>query len=164
MASTSSSNNNINHESFDSCFDSWMTQQRNDLEELANALGTSADDKMLNQLTQKNIKHLEEYHDTRALLAQHDAPSFLSPPWCTSLENSFLWIGGYRPSLFIQLVYSVSGSELEAQLQNLYRGERKGNLGEISPCQLTLINCLHCKAVTEEDKLSTKMATLQACN
>uniref|UniRef100_A0A5B7BYH6 Putative transcription factor HBP-1b(C38)-like isoform X1 n=1 Tax=Davidia involucrata TaxID=16924 RepID=A0A5B7BYH6_DAVIN len=152
----------FNHGHFQCCYQNWIAQQHQDLEELLRALTSDPhDDNKLQLLTEKSIKHFQEYLDNRALLAQHDAPSFLSPSWCTTFENSFLWIGGCRPSLSIRLVYSLSGSELEANLTEFLQGERTGNLGEISAHQLNLINSLHCKTIREEDKLSTRMASLQ---
>ncbi|KAG8386428.1 hypothetical protein BUALT_Bualt03G0147700 [Buddleja alternifolia] len=140
----------FNHEHFKCSFQNWISQQHQDLEELLNATSTNSKitDEQLKLLSDKGIKHFEEYYERRTLMAKHDAPSFLSPTWCSSFENAFLWAGGCRPSLSIRLVYSVCGSELDAQLTEFLRGERKGNLAEISAHQLKMINTLHCK--TEE--------------
>ncbi|KAK2967574.1 hypothetical protein RJ640_030445 [Escallonia rubra] len=135
----------FNQDPFISCFHNWIAQQRSDLEDLLHAITSNPNDERLHLLVEKIIKHFEEYHQNRAVLAQQDAPSFFSPSWCTSFESSFLWIGGCRPSVFIRLVYTRSGSELEAQLWQFFQGDRKGNLGEISPCQLNSINSLHRK-------------------
>ncbi|KAK3015783.1 hypothetical protein RJ639_005438 [Escallonia herrerae] len=142
----------LNQDPFISCFQNWIAQQRSDLEDLRHAITSNPNDERLHLLVEKIIKHFEEYHQNRAVLAQQDAPSFFSPSWCTSFESSFLWIGGCRPSVFVRLVYSLSGSELEAQLWQFFRGERKGNLGEISPCQLNSINSLHRKTENIADE------------
>ncbi|KAF6151636.1 hypothetical protein GIB67_003723 [Kingdonia uniflora] len=81
--------------------------------------------------------------------------------WCSSFENSFLWIAGTRPSSTIQLVYTLCGSELEAHLSDFLQGVRKGNLGELSARQLNWVNDLHCKIVREEDKISRRLENLQ---
>lgn len=151
------------HNKFESCFQNWIAQQYQDLEELLHALASNPNYENLQLLVEKGLKHSEEYGDNRALLAKHDAPSLLCPSWCTSFENAFLWIGGCRPSLSIRLVYALFGSELNAaQLTTLFQVERKGNLADISSNQLNLINSLHCKIIKEEDKLSERMASLQA--
>ncbi|KAL2496486.1 delay of germination 1 [Forsythia ovata] len=152
----------FNYEQFQCCFLNWINQQQEDLEELVQALETNPGNEKLQILTEKGIKHFEEYYEKRARMSEHDAPSFLSHSWCTSFENAFLWIGGCRPSLSIRLVYSVCGSEVDAQLVEFLRGEIKGNLAEISALQLHSINSLHGNTVREEDKLSNTMASLQA--
>ncbi|KAI3457365.1 hypothetical protein Pfo_014028 [Paulownia fortunei] len=150
----------FNHDYFQCCFQDWIAQQHQDLEELLNAVSTDSEttDEELKLLCEKGIKHFEEYCERRALMVQHDAPSFMSPSWCSSFENAFLWIGGCRPSLFVRLVYSVCGSQLNSQLNAFLRGERKGNLAEIPGQQLDMINTLHCKTIKDEEKISTKMA------
>ncbi|KAL0443609.1 UNVERIFIED_CONTAM: protein DELAY OF GERMINATION 1 [Sesamum latifolium] len=154
----------LNHDHFQCCFQNWILQQQQDLEELVNALSPNSkvDDDELNLLVEKSIKHFEEYHGRRALMAQHYAPSFFYPTWCTSFETAFFWIGGCRPSLAFRLVYSVCGTELSGQLSEILLGERKGNLADISAHQLEMINTLHCRTVREEDMMSTRMASLQA--
>ncbi|XP_011082771.1 protein DOG1-like 1 isoform X2 [Sesamum indicum] len=141
------------------CFQNWILQQHQDLGELVNALSLNCKvpDDELKPLVEKSIKHFEEYHGRRALMAQHYAPSFFYPTWCTSFETAFFWIGGCRPSLAFRLVYSVCGTELSGQLSEILRGERKGNLADISAHQMEMINTLHCKTVREEDMMSTRM-------
>lgn len=72
-----------------------------------------------------------------------------------------------RPTLAIRLVYSISGSDLEAWLTS---GGRRGddnsngssdNLSAISASQLKSINELHMKTVRMEEKLSSRMASMQ---
>ncbi|KAK6157317.1 hypothetical protein DH2020_011565 [Rehmannia glutinosa] len=151
----------FNHSHFNCCFQNWILQQRQDLEELLNALSTDSQNRY-EELKEKGIRHFEEYSERRALMAPHDAASFMTPPWCSSFENAFLWVGGCRPSLSVRLVYAVGGSELEAQIDEFLGGVRKGNLAEISGHQLDLINALHCRTIKEEDKMSTRMASIQA--
>ncbi|KAL3736136.1 hypothetical protein ACJRO7_025137 [Eucalyptus globulus] len=157
---------------FGCCFRNWMAQQHLDLDELLQAVSAdSGDAEKLRSLAGKSIQHFRDYLEARSQLAQHDAPSFFCPPWCTSFENSFLWIGGCRPTLAIRLVYSSSGSDLEAQLAGGARrcdddrsngsGGGGGNLGEITASQLKSINELHMKTLRMEEKLSSRMASMQ---
>ncbi|CAI9089969.1 OLC1v1024627C1 [Oldenlandia corymbosa var. corymbosa] len=136
------SNNGSFHDQFERCFQEWITQQHQDMEELRHAImmvpntdnnnnnsnkddvdeagpGTGADDQQLFRfLAEKGVQHFEEYIQKRALLAREYAPSFLCPSWCSCFEGSFLWIGGCRPSLAIRLVYSLCGSELGILIHN----------------------------------------------
>ncbi|KAI3828193.1 hypothetical protein L1987_02290 [Smallanthus sonchifolius] len=152
----------IKHQQSQCCYQNWMAQQRLDLDELLEALNNYPTDlDYLHLMTKKAIDHFENYRTARAQLAKHDAPSFLSPSWGTTFENSFLWIGGCRPSLIIRLVYVLCGSQLSTHLAEFLEGVRRGNLGEISSSQLKSIDDLHAKTVKEEDKLTSRLASLQ---
>ncbi|KAK9165716.1 hypothetical protein Scep_000907 [Stephania cephalantha] len=148
-----------------------MSQQQDDLNQLTQALQQSdlpreaaADDEDLHRLVRTSLDHFQEYADQRAHLAHLPSsagPSLLSPAWCSPLENSCLWLGGCRPSLFVRLVYSLSGSDLEARLPEFFRGVRRGNLGEISARQLFMLNELHCRAIREEERVTGRLASVQ---
>ncbi|KAJ9671434.1 hypothetical protein PVL29_025239 [Vitis rotundifolia] len=150
------------HRLFHCCFQDWINQQHQDLQELLQGLDTdSPDSDHLRHLIQKSLQHFQDYSAARAELSKLDAPSFFCPSWITSFENSFLWLGGCRPSLAIRLLYSISGSELQAQLPDFLKGCTRGNLADISATQLISINALHGRVVREEDQLSSRMASMQ---
>ncbi|XP_031106611.1 protein DOG1-like 1 [Ipomoea triloba] len=152
----------VDHRRLRCVFEEWIAQQQEDLEELSRAMESNLGSAELFGVVDKNVKHFEEYQEHRALLAeQNGGPPFLSPSWCTTFENAFMWIGGCRPSLSIRLVYSLCGSDLDSQLQGYLQGERTGSLADISAAQLNQINALQSKTVREEDKLSSRIATLQ---
>ncbi|KAK9074172.1 hypothetical protein SSX86_006769 [Deinandra increscens subsp. villosa] len=114
----------IKHQQSQCCYQNWVGQQRLDLDELVQALNTyPTDHDYLQLITKKTIDHFENYRTARAQLAKHDAPSFLAPSWGTTFENSFLWIGGCRPSLIIRLVYALCGSQLNTHLAEFLEGE-----------------------------------------
>ncbi|RZC91790.1 hypothetical protein C5167_027861 [Papaver somniferum] len=147
---------------FHECYQNWMIQQQEVLEELLQVYNQQPiEEQRLIFVIHKVVEHMQEYNNKRSQLAMIDAPSFFSPTWCTSIENSYLWLGGCRPSLAIRLVYSLCGSELESQLSEYLQGVRKGNVGELSADQLRLVTELQCRVIREEEKLLTKMATLQ---
>ncbi|XP_058100836.1 protein DOG1-like 3 [Magnolia sinica] len=151
-----------NQERFHECYNTWVHQQELDLENLLHALHHHSHDKdKLSSVVTTTIHHYQDYYNVRSHLARLDAPSFFYPTWCTSFENSFLWIAECRPSMTIRLVYSLSGLELEAHLDDYLQGARRGDLADLSPLQLSLINDLHRRTIREEDKLSSRMASLQ---
>ncbi|KAK4420425.1 protein DOG1-like 3 [Sesamum alatum] len=154
----------FNHENFQSFSAEWLAQQQQDLKELLDELSTNSEsnNEKLKLLSEKNIKRFEDYYERRALMAQQDAPSLLSPVWCTPFENAFFWIGGSRPSLYVRIIYLVCGTEVDgSQLTELFQSKRKGNLLEISAQQIDIIDTLHCKTIREEQKMSARMASLQ---
>ncbi|XP_026410591.1 protein DOG1-like 2 [Papaver somniferum] len=147
---------------FHRCFENWINQQEKDLNELNQvAKEDRRNDEKLQTIAEKNIKQFQEYHERRILLVKEDPASSFSPTWTTPFENSFLWIAGCRPTLAIQLVYTLCGTELEAHLEEFLQGIRRGNLGELSSIQLGLVNELHCKTVKEEEMISNRLEVLQ---
>ncbi|XP_024960731.1 protein DOG1-like 3 [Cynara cardunculus var. scolymus] len=152
----------MKHQQFQCCYHNWVAQQRLDLDELLQTLTHYwTDPDYLKLITNKIINHFENYSHARAELAKHDSPSFLAPTWGSTFENSFLWIGGCRPSLIIRIVYALCGSQLNAHFEEFLEGIRHGNLGEISSSQLKSIDDLQAKTMKDEDKLSSRMASLQ---
>ncbi|KAL0406728.1 UNVERIFIED_CONTAM: protein DOG1-like 3 [Sesamum latifolium] len=154
----------FNCENIQSFSPKWIAQQHQDLKELLDELSTNSesDGEKLKLLRDKSIKRFEEYYERRALMAQQHAPSLLSPAWWAPFENAFFWIGGSRPSLYVRIIYLVCGSEVDgSQLAELFQSKRKGGLVEISAEQIDMIDTLHCKTIKEEQKMSSRMASLQ---
>ncbi|KAI3919350.1 hypothetical protein MKX01_038820 [Papaver californicum] len=147
---------------FHECYQNWMIQQQEDLDELLRVYNQKPnEEEKLISVIDKVIEHKQEYNNKRSQLAIVDAPSFISPSWCPSIERSYLWLGGCRPSLGIRLVYWLCGSELESQLGEYLEGVRIGNVGELSADQLNLVSELQLRAIREEEGLSKKMASFQ---
>ncbi|RZC92384.1 hypothetical protein C5167_003987 [Papaver somniferum] len=147
---------------FLACYRNWMIEQQQLLEELLQVHNQNPnDEKELRCVIEKLIKHFQDYTNRRAQLAIDEASSFLAPTWCTSFENAYLWFGGCRPSLMIQLVYSLCGSQLESQLSEYLEGVRRSNIGELSADQLILVSELQCRTILEEERISKNMDSLQ---
>ncbi|XP_077228893.1 delay of germination protein [Tasmannia lanceolata] len=147
---------------FRMCYENWLDQQQQDLNELLIARNTNPqNEEELSRLVSKTMQHYQDYIDKRTRLSHEDPPCFFAPKWCSSLENSFMWNAGCRPSIAIRLLYSLCGSEMEAQLVEYLQGVRKGNLAELSPRQMGLVNELRGKTVREEEKISERRASLE---
>uniref|UniRef100_A0A2N9HW61 DOG1 domain-containing protein n=1 Tax=Fagus sylvatica TaxID=28930 RepID=A0A2N9HW61_FAGSY len=144
------------------CFLKWMNLQQEELSELHQALTHHANNHInLTQLVEKCIKHFQDYADKRSQLAQDGVSAFFAPTWCTNWENSLLWIAGCRPSQYIRLVYALTGLEIEAQLNEFLQGKTAGKLGEISAKQLHQLDSLQAKTIRAEEKLTSRLASLQ---
>ncbi|KAL5989690.1 hypothetical protein ACLOJK_010583 [Asimina triloba] len=147
---------------FNGCYQRWTQQQKQDLEDLRGAFNQPAHDSdTLARLVADSVQHYRDYCDERAVLAAQDPHYLLAPTWCTPFENSFLWIAGCRPSMFVRLIYCLSGREIELQLSEYLAGVRTGNLGELTAKQLEAIDGLHRRTVEEEDMLSSRLASIQ---
>lgn len=161
-------NNPTTSESFNTFFQNWISEQNTYLQQLVTAANNhkqihnqTENGKQLVQLIQKVVQHYEQYYQEKSVWETRDAISMLTPAWRSSLEDAFLWIGGWRPTLAIHLLYSKSGLQLEAKLGDLIRGISTGDLGDLAPNQMERIDELHKKTVHEERVLTEKLAKLQ---
>ncbi|KDP21107.1 hypothetical protein JCGZ_21578 [Jatropha curcas] len=151
------------HNESQKCFLDWMKLQEQDLGELLQVINQSEKppDTVLTQLAEKSIQHFQDYIQKRSHLYQNNVSHYFAPGWNSALENSFLWLAGCRPSIFIRLVYALCGSEVESNLAEYLQGARIGNLGELSARQLNMVNNLHSRTIKQEEKLSSQLASLQ---
>ncbi|PRQ49570.1 putative transcription factor TGA like domain-containing protein [Rosa chinensis] len=160
-------------EGFQAFFECWISEQNQNLEDLVVASkrhqNKAADDNgdddqvLLSSLVEGVMKHYESYYNAKSQWVEQDALEMLSPPWTSSLEHAFLWLGGWRPSMAFHLLYSKSGMQLEACFAELMRGSSlsTGDLGDLSQCQLTMVDKLQRRTIEEEKHVSEKMAKLQ---
>ncbi|XP_078151268.1 protein DOG1-like 3 [Carex rostrata] len=150
---------------FVACYENWIQNQKSELTDLLRVANTLGATEMQHRLiTEQCMQTYENYMERRRTLAREDGPTFFCPPWCTSFENSVLFIGGCRPSLMIRLVYTLTGCEMEAHLEEFLQGQRSpANVGlmNLMPHQLHQVNELHQRTLRAEDRLSSRLATLQ---
>uniref|UniRef100_M1C4Y7 ESTs AU057825(S21823) n=2 Tax=Solanum tuberosum TaxID=4113 RepID=M1C4Y7_SOLTU len=164
---STSKNGLENGKSFHKFFESWLVKQNQDLDQLVRASkdddnnNKNNNDMMLSSLIHSVVKHYEEYYREKSRYAISDILGMLHPSWLSNLEDAFLWIGGWRPSMAFHLLYSKSGIQLEANLHELIRGFNTKDLGNLSGNQLVLIDELQHKTISEERKLSENLAKVQ---
>ncbi|KAI6703609.1 hypothetical protein NL676_012745 [Syzygium grande] len=109
----------------------------------------------------KNLQESDLAELERRRLAQEDVAGFFVPASNTALENSMMWLAGCRPSIFVRLMYELCGAEVEVSPSEFLEGARTGNLGVLSASQLARINALQGRTIREEEKLTSRMASLQ---
>lgn len=110
-------------EAFSAFFSSWLDRQQAFLEQLVYVMNhDNDDDNYKRQLIRLVLSHYAEYFEEKGRIIWHDVTVVFSPPWLTSFEKTFLWVGGFKPSLaFSQVEVSVSDltSEQEERLRVL---------------------------------------------
>ncbi|XP_073018531.1 protein DOG1-like 4 isoform X1 [Primulina eburnea] len=160
-------------ESFHKFFESWLVEQNQFLEKLVSASKENQqrqeqavsqrelDETILIPLVEKVIQHYEHYYRAKSRWAKNDVLIMFNPSWTSSLEDAFLWIGGWRPSMAFHLLYSKSGLQLEARIVEILRGISTGDLGDLSSGQLEKVDELQKLTIREEKELSEKMAKKQ---
>lgn len=74
-----------------------------------------------------------------------------------------MWLGGWRPSCALMLVYSLMGVQLQDEIRNFGLGIEKLVRSEavLSEKQLVNLRNVQKRARDEEKKLSKKLATIQ---
>ncbi|XP_022894898.1 protein DOG1-like 3 [Olea europaea var. sylvestris] len=169
------SNGAEERETFHKFFECWLVEQSQYLEELVSAskerdqlenngrtiTKEEFDKSVLLPLIHRVVQHYEHYYKAKERWAKHNVLAMFNPSWTTSLEDAFLWIGGWRPSMAFHLLYSKSGQQFEAQISELIRGVSTGDLGDISPSQLSQADELQRKTIREEREISEKQAKHQ---
>lgn len=149
-------------DSFQKFFESWICEQKQYLEELVSASkGEAKNQHALRPLIERVVQHYEHYYRAKARWGQNDILSMLSPSWLSSLEDAFLWIGGWRPSMAFHLLYSESGLQLEASLNELMQGLRIGDLSDLTPTQLEQVDALQKDTIRKEQEITEKLAQQQ---
>ena len=149
-------------ENFQDFFEKWIVEQKEHLHELISvSKSPNQTDSLVQNLVNRVLNHYKEYYTVKSNLAKDNAFVMLSPSWTTILEDGFLWIGGWRPTMAFHLLYSKSGLQLEARLDELIRGIQTGDLGDLGPNQLTRVDRLQRKTIKEEREITEKMAKQQ---
>ncbi|XP_018810524.1 protein DOG1-like 3 [Juglans regia] len=171
--------------SFQRFFEHWIVEQNKNLQDLisaskhheqANASNMAAKSKdradrdevrIIDKphfcpLIDRVIQHYEQYYQAKSRCAKHDAIGVLRAPWTSALENAFMWIGGWRPSMAFHLLYSKSGQQAEEKLASFVQGmNSRGDLGDLSPSQLSKVDELQRRTIREEREITEKMAKHQ---
>ncbi|XP_057492749.1 protein DOG1-like 4 [Actinidia eriantha] len=168
-------------ETFQKFFECWLVQQDQLLQELisaskshhpnpnnnrattteSNTESSMTESTQLRSLIDRVIEHYENYYRAKSRWAKEDVLAMLSPSWRSTLEDAFLWIGGWRPSMAFHLLYSKSGLQLEAIFDELIRGLRTGDLADLSPSQLNRVDELQRTTIRNEKDVTEKMAKVQ---
>ncbi|XP_057539139.1 protein DOG1-like 3 [Amaranthus tricolor] len=155
--------------SFGGFFETWLHEQERDLEELKAATKAHSESTQCSaeltqfqcELIRRVMSHYENYYRVKSESTTENVLGMMSPSWRSSLEDAFLWVGGWRPSIAFHLLYSVSGLQFEAGLSELLGGVSTCDLGDLSPSQLSKIDELQRQTIREERELTEILAVHQ---
>lgn len=157
-----------NDNTFHKFFETWLAEQNQELKELVSASRDVSKDnnivveeRVLVPLIERVIQHYEGYYGEKSKYTKEDVFGMLNPTWRSNLEGAFLWIGGWRPSMAFHMLYSKSGLQFEPRLPQLIRGITTGDLGDLSPDQISKVDELQKKTIREEKDSSEKLAKVQ---
>ncbi|KAL1821485.1 hypothetical protein ACET3Z_016354 [Daucus carota] len=169
-------------DNFNEFFRHWLGEQNQDLRQLVaaaeayenrrrqlqnchqNRAGNGHKDngeRVLGQIVEKVVQHYEKYYEIKSRCENQDVLAMLSPSWRSKLEDAFVWIGGWRPSMAFMLLYSKLGLQVEAGLAELMRSVPTGDLADLSQDQIRRVDELQLNTIEEEKRISEKMAKQQ---
>ncbi|GFP84322.1 tgacg-sequence-specific DNA-binding protein tga-2.1 [Phtheirospermum japonicum] len=127
----------------------WREEQTRQLEALITA-AQDPTDPSLRHLVEQVVAHYEKYHTFKTRWGKDGyALVFLSPPWNTPLEDTLVWIGGWRPTIAFHIIYSVSDRQTS-------------DLGDLSAVQLGSLYQLHRTTIQDENAITDQLAKHQA--
>lgn len=83
-----------------------MVRQKHYLDELLSAQQHCHDmqDEDIKELCSRMLAHYQEIFEAKSRIAQRDVFLAFSPTWLTSLEQTFLWIAGFKPGMVFRIV------------------------------------------------------------
>ncbi|KNA04568.1 hypothetical protein SOVF_198500 [Spinacia oleracea] len=167
LESDSESDSEFALEPFHKFFLDWLLVQERDLQELKTMVKTHSESEdsestqRLKELVDRVMSHYEEFYQARAKSIKENVLLVLTPDWLSKLEDAFLWIGGWRPTTAVHLLYSKAGLQLEARLMEVLNGVNPDDLGNLSVSQLVRVNQVQMQTIAEERKLTEELASHQ---
>ncbi|KAI3809149.1 hypothetical protein L1987_25119 [Smallanthus sonchifolius] len=79
------------------------------------------DESKLQKLIRQVMTHYHEYFLAKAQVCRQNVFLVLSPPWFSSYERAFLWLGGFKPGLAIHVLKSCGVEFSPNQAERLER-------------------------------------------
>ncbi|KAM0946090.1 putative transcription factor TGA like domain-containing protein [Dioscorea sansibarensis] len=138
----------------------WLHQQDLLTNELTSARD-SPNTPVLGAAIERALVRYEAYYRARAESIHADPVRFFCAPGASPLERATQWVAGWRPSVFIHLLYSESGIRLQDQFDDLLDGVHSGDLGDLSPWQLGKVDEVQRRTIREEEEITQEMGELQ---
>ncbi|CAA0839180.1 Transcription factor TGA1 [Striga hermonthica] len=83
----------------------WIEEQNRQISQLKNALQSETKDEELCRLVDSVMMHYTNLFAMKGKAAKADAFYIMSGLWKTSAERFFLWIGGFRPSELLKVIW-----------------------------------------------------------
>ncbi|XP_062095122.1 protein ZW2-like [Humulus lupulus] len=129
---SSSTGGNGNGDSFADFYEGWLVRQEHYLDELVSAYQHSdeSSDDDLRELVSRILAHYQQYYEEKAKIIERNVFLVFYPPWFTSLERAFLWIGGFKPGLACRIVTNSISDLSEDHIQSLDRLMKETKLKE----------------------------------
>lgn len=150
--------------SFSKFFQSWVGEQDLYLQQLLAVVrdGALQDEGRVRDLVARVLSHYEHYYHVKGRSARQNVFAMFSSSWTSSLENTYLWVGGWRPSMAFHLLYTKFGLQVQSRITDFLRGiASSADVGGLEPGQLALVDGLQRDIIEEEQQITEKLAKEQ---
>lgn len=116
----------------------------------------------MSDLVARVLSHYEHYYHVKGLSARQNVFAMFSPSWTSSLENTYLWVGGWRPRMAFHLLYSKFGLQVESRINEFLRGIASDcDVDGLAPGQLAAVDGLQCDIIEKEQQITEMLAEEQ---
>ena len=137
-------------ERFSEFFEKWICQLDDYLQQLLRVSKQSLSAAEQQALVSKLTAHYKEFYTVKWTAAHEDVHAFYCPVWLSKLENAYLWLTGWKPSVIFRLVESMRRTRVPGP-----------GLAELTGQQLRKIEQLRMKIKFEEEKDEMEMERQQ---
>ena len=83
----------------------WLDEHQRFISDLRSAVNSHLDDKELCLLVDGVMSHYNDVFRLKSIAAKCDVFHILSGMWKTPAERCFMWLGGFRPSELLKVIY-----------------------------------------------------------
>lgn len=140
-------------ERFSEFYEKWIYQLEEHAQQLIRVpkakLG-EPEDSELQALVSRVTSHYKEYYTVKWAGAHEDVLAFFCPVWLSPLENAYLWVTGWKPSMAFQVIDTLKKSVVPC-----------ASMVDMSETQVKKIEELRLKIRLEEEKVEREMERLQ---
>ncbi|KAI3456142.1 hypothetical protein Pfo_012805 [Paulownia fortunei] len=139
-------------EKFSDFYERWMGQLEGHLRLLLVVSRDHSQDAACEAMYNKLTAHHKEYYTFKWAAAHEDVLAFFTPLWLSPLENAYLWITGWKPSMAFRLVESLRKAPWQAG---------GASLAGMTEEQVKKIEALKAKIKVEEERVEREMERQQ---
>jgi transcription factor TGA len=105
---------------FDMEYARWLEEHNKHINELRAAINAHAGDDDLRSIVDSIMAHYDEFFRLKGVAAKADVFHVLSGMWQTPAERCFMWLGGFKSSELLKVVYQqfMLQAKLNSLIQN----------------------------------------------
>ncbi|KAG6620456.1 protein DOG1-like 4 [Carya illinoinensis] len=138
-------------EKFSEFFEKWVCQLEEHVQLLLRVSKEKLNETEVQTFISRVTSHYKEYYTVKWAGAHEDVLAFFTPVWLSPLENAYLWITDWKPSMAFQVIDALRIKTMEPL----------NSLVEMSEQQVKKIEDLRVKIRLEKEKVEREMERQQ---
>jgi hypothetical protein len=137
-------------ERFSEFYLKWIFQLEEHVQQLLRMPKANLNESELQDLVSRFTTHYKEYYTVKWGCAHEDVLALFCPVWLSPLENAYLWVTGWKPSMAFQVIDTLRKSVVAG-----------ASMFDMSETKVKKIEELRLKIRLEEEKVEREMERLQ---